>query len=139
MSERHLFEMDPDEAWKLLAEAPVGRLVFNHRSLPAIRPVNHLVFGGQILIRTRLDSRVSAAVAERVSPGIVVAYEVDELDAETRSGWSVVAVGKAEPVDDPDLLARVERELRPWVERDTDAVIGIRPEIITGYRIAVED
>nr|WP_326728218.1 pyridoxamine 5'-phosphate oxidase family protein [Streptomyces phaeochromogenes] len=46
--------LDRDEALKLLAQAPLGRVVFSHRALLAIRPVNHLVEeGGDTVIRIR--------------------------------------------------------------------------------------
>lgn len=46
----------------------------------------------------------SAAV--RRAAGTIVAFEADELDPATCSGWSVTATGRAELVTDPDAIAR---------------------------------
>jgi hypothetical protein len=132
--DRRLIELDRVEAMALLAAAAYGRVVFTHRALPAIRPVNHVVDGDDIIIRTRLSAPVGTAAARRT--GIVVAYEADEIDPWLRLGWSVVATGYATAVTDPDEIARLERLLTPWVDMGTDLVIRIRPEIVTGFRLA---
>ncbi|GAA1615561.1 pyridoxamine 5'-phosphate oxidase family protein [Kribbella sancticallisti] len=126
---RSLIELDPAEAFELLAGAGYGRIVFSHHALPAIRPVNHFVSDGQIIIRSRLSATVAGAT------GTVVAYEADDLDPLRRLGWSVVVTGIARTIDDPARVARYEQALRPWVELPMDVVIAIQPEIITGYRL----
>lgn len=120
------------EAMRLLAGIDVGRVVFDLQALPAIRPVNHLVDDGVIIIRCRLTSAISAAV--RSADHLVVAYEADDLDRRTRTGWSVVVTGHARTVTDPDLVARYERLLHPWVNH-ADTVVAIEPEIVTGLRL----
>lgn len=115
----------------LLGSVPLGRVVFTHRALPAIRPVNHIVDNGHVIIRTSLGSGVSGAVGA----GQVVAYEADAIDTETRTGWSVVVTGMARLVDDADDLARYERLLDPWVDGRKDCVIRIPPDLVTGYRL----
>jgi nitroimidazol reductase NimA-like FMN-containing flavoprotein (pyridoxamine 5'-phosphate oxidase superfamily) len=131
--DRHLIELDRVEAMALLAASPYGRIVFTQRALPAIRPVNHVLDGDDIIIRTRLSAAVGTAVARRT--GIVVAYQADEIDMRRRLGWSVVATGYAAAVTDPEEIARFERLLTPWVDMSTDLVIRIRPEIVTGFRL----
>ncbi|WP_407688232.1 pyridoxamine 5'-phosphate oxidase family protein [Mycobacterium sp. HUMS_1102779] len=124
--------LDKAEAMRLLAGIDVGRVVFDLQALPAIRPVNHLVDDGVIIIRCRLTSAISAAV--RNSDHVVVAYEADDLDRRTRTGWSVVVTGHARTVTDPDLVARYEQLLHPWVNH-ADTVVAIEPEIVTGLRL----
>ena len=128
---RHLVEVGRDEALELLAGVRVGRLVFTDHALPAIRPVNHLLDNGQIIIRTRLAASVTDAT------GMVVAYEADELDPIRRLGWSVVVTGTARIIDDPQRIVRYTREVQPWVVLPMDVVIGIQPEIVSGYRFVV--
>ncbi|MFF4731610.1 pyridoxamine 5'-phosphate oxidase family protein [Streptomyces mirabilis] len=121
-----------DEALKLLAEAPLGRVVFSHQALPAIRPVNHLVeANGDIVIRTH----TGAALLGRVAMSEVVAYEADDLDPRTRTGWSVVVTGPASPVSDPTDLARYLTVLTPWVGTEMEHVVRIKADIVTGYRL----
>ncbi|MFD8002774.1 pyridoxamine 5'-phosphate oxidase family protein [Streptomyces mirabilis] len=121
-----------DEALKLLAEAPLGRVVFSHQALPAIRPVNHLVeANGDVVIRTH----TGAALLGRVAMSEVVAYEADDLDPRTRTGWSVVVTGPASPVSDPTDLARYLTVLTPWVDTEMEHVVRIKADIVTGYRL----
>ncbi len=119
------------EALRLLASVDLGRVVFHMQALPAIRPVNHLVDDGIIIIRCRLTSALSAAVR---NSEVVVAYEADALDSRTRTGWSVVVTGLARTVTDPGLIAHYEQRLHPWVNH-ADTVVAIEPEIVTGLRV----
>ncbi len=125
--------LDGAEAMRLLAGVEYGRVIFTVKSLPAIRPVNHLAEDGRIIIRTRLTSAISAAA--RATKGVVVAYEADCIDARTRTGWSVVVAGRAHTVTDPDAVSRYEQLLHPWVNH-ADTVVAIEPEMVTGFRIA---
>ncbi|MFI6409925.1 pyridoxamine 5'-phosphate oxidase family protein [Streptomyces sp. NPDC050548] len=128
----HMVELGRDEALKLLAEAPLGRVVFSHQALPAIRPVNHLVeANGDIVIRTHTGS----ALLGRAALSGVVAYEADDLDPATRTGWSVVVTGTASRVSDPAELARYQAALTPWVDTEMAHVVRIRADIVTGYRL----
>lgn len=115
------------QSLRLLAGVALGRVVFTERALPAIRPINHLVDNGMIIIRTHLGAAVLGAV------GMVVAYEADEIDPLAHTGWSVIVTGLARQVQDPDDLGRYERALRPWVDGEKDQVIAIEPELVTGY------
>ncbi|MBF6175615.1 pyridoxamine 5'-phosphate oxidase family protein [Nocardia blacklockiae] len=118
---------------RLLAAAVVGRVVFTRNALPAIRPVNHLVEDGSVVLRTRFTAQLTSEMRGR-SP-VVVAYEADDIDPVRRVGWSVVVVGFARPVTDPVLVARYELLLQSWVDGSTDAVVVIEPEIVTGVRL----
>lgn len=136
---RAVVDLSRTEALHLLASMPFGRVVFTRDALPAIRPVNHLVDDGEIIIvRTRLTSRLTSAV--RADSHVVVAYEADDIDASTQLGWSVVVTGIARTVTDPDRIARYEARLRPWVDGVMDTVIAIEPTLVTGVRlVAGED
>jgi pyridoxamine 5'-phosphate oxidase-like protein len=50
--ERRLEALPRAESLRLLRSVSVGRLVFTHLALPAIRPVNHVVDGDRIMIRS---------------------------------------------------------------------------------------
>ena len=135
-TERELAELPKDEALRLLASVPFGRVVFTARALPAVRPVNHLVDGSRIIIRTSLGSALSTDVD---GTGTVVAYEADEIDPVTRQGWSVVVVGRALPVTDGPLSARYRQALHPWAAGQRDEVIAISTDMVTGYRLVPPD
>ena len=133
--DRRIVDLTESEALDLLAAAPFGRVVFTLRALPMIRTVNHVVDDDEIVIRTRLGAPVTAALSDLESDTTVVAYQVDDIDAARRLGWSVVATGIARPVTDPARLDRLRETLVPWVDREMNLVIAIRPEIVTGIRL----
>ncbi|HEX6855975.1 MAG TPA: pyridoxamine 5'-phosphate oxidase family protein [Streptosporangiaceae bacterium] len=136
MTGRELAELPKDESLRLLASVPFGRVVFTARALPAIRPVNHLVDGSKIIIRTSLGSALSTDVDDT---GTVVAYEADEIDPVTRQGWSVVVVGRALPVTDGLLGVRYRQALQPWAAGHRDEIIAISTDMVTGYRLLPPD
>ena len=126
-----MVELSADDALKLLAGVSIGRIVFSARALPTVRPVNHVVDNGYIVIRTHAGS----AILGPAGSGAVVAYEADELDQETHTGWSVIVTGTATLVDDPEEQARYRMMLSPWVGAAMDYVVRISTDLITGYRL----
>jgi hypothetical protein len=125
------------EAMRLLASVDYGRVIFTVKALPAVRPVNHLIDEGRIIIRTRLTTAISTVVASADS-GVVVAYEADDFDSQSQSGWSVVATGWAHRVKDPGQVSHYERLLHPWVNH-ADTVLAIEPHMVTGFHIIVSN
>lgn len=122
-----------EESLKLLASVPLGRVGFTHQALPVIRPVHHVVIDGEIAIRTH----VGAALLSSAGMSEVVVYEADQIDPDTRTGWSVMVTGRAGRVTDAATLARCQAQLTPWVdmEMDMEHVVRILTEIVTGYRL----
>lgn len=124
-----------DECRALLARATVGRIVFTYHALPAVQPVNYVFNGADIVIRTSRAARLATAAT-----GTIVAFEIDEFDPGTRTGWSVVAVGPARHVADPAELRTLERlPLRTWAPGERDHYICVRPELVSGRRIPRRD
>jgi nitroimidazol reductase NimA-like FMN-containing flavoprotein (pyridoxamine 5'-phosphate oxidase superfamily) len=114
----------------LLPTVPVGRIVFTEGALPAVQPVNFVVDDECVIIRATTGSKLAAAAG-----GAVVAFEVDEYDATTETGWSVTAVGQASLVTDSAELARLSRlPLRSWTGH-LDHLIQIRIAVLHGRRL----
>jgi nitroimidazol reductase NimA-like FMN-containing flavoprotein (pyridoxamine 5'-phosphate oxidase superfamily) len=135
--QRRMKELTREEALRRLGSVHLGRVVFTHHAMPAIRPVNHLVDNGQVIIRSHEGSAiVTAAVSGR---GAVVAYEADQIDPVSHLGWSVVVTGTARLVDDPAAVARYMEVLHPWVTGDMDRVIRIEPGIVTGFELTEDE
>jgi hypothetical protein len=137
---RSVEQLTRDEAMDLLASVPFGRVVFTLAALPAIRPVNHVLDDGEVVIRTRRLAGISTALADHAEaldqePDLVVAFEADLLDPVERTGWSVVVTGIARPITDPQRLARIGGRLQPWVDSMMDTAIAISPEIVHGVRL----
>jgi nitroimidazol reductase NimA-like FMN-containing flavoprotein (pyridoxamine 5'-phosphate oxidase superfamily) len=129
---RRLRELPGSEALRLLAGVPFGRIVFTRHALPAIRPVNHVVVDGAIVIRSSPGTILSSHVAPAEA---VVAYEADELDGHERLGWSVIITGVARLVTEPGEAARFRAVLTPWVAGEMEQVIRIQPETVTGFEL----
>jgi len=100
--------------------------------MPAIRPVNHLVDGQTIIIRSHLGSAITGHASR---DGAVVCYEAYEIDPDRHTGWSVIATGLARLVRDPNSVHRYEQALEPWVAGVMDQVIAITPQTINGVRL----
>jgi hypothetical protein len=134
---RRLEPLTRDDGLRLLGGVPVGRVVFTHLALPAVRPVPHLLDGARIVIRAQLGSAVTAAVG--VEGGTVVAYQADSIDPAQYLGWSVVVVGRASPLTDEAECARFRERLPPWVTGAADDIIAIRTDMVDGFRLLRED
>ncbi|WP_254705588.1 pyridoxamine 5'-phosphate oxidase family protein [Streptomyces vilmorinianum] len=136
---RRTVELDGDEALRLLAGVPLGRIVFTRSALPAVRPVNHVVDDGDIVIRTHEGAALTLRAQEGGARGVVVAYEADDIDSVARVGWSVVVTGYCGLVTDPQEVARYRTLIQPWTDRQADQVVRIRPDLITGIRLVPAD
>ncbi|KJY30505.1 MULTISPECIES: pyridoxamine 5'-phosphate oxidase family protein [unclassified Streptomyces] len=132
---RQMEELGADEALQLLGSAELGRIVFTRHALPAVRPVNHVLDAGDIIVRVQDGSTLAALLATRQGTGVVVAYEADDIDPGEHLGWSVVATGYATAVTDPDEIERYVRLLEPWAVGSASGAIRIRPDLITGFRL----
>jgi nitroimidazol reductase NimA-like FMN-containing flavoprotein (pyridoxamine 5'-phosphate oxidase superfamily) len=119
-----LVDLPPDECWQLLTTTPVGRIAWTTATGPEVIPVNFAVDGRTIKIRTAAYSAmVQKADAERV------AFQVDRIDEDTHTGWSVLARGRAEVrYGDPEEQTGPE----PWVRGPRSATVVIDVDEITG-------
>jgi hypothetical protein len=62
-----------------------------------------------------------------------IAYEADDVDLATGTGWSVIVTGRAGLVTGADLLRRCRAILRSPVGSAMDLAVRIQPSIVTGY------
>ncbi|MFD9354428.1 pyridoxamine 5'-phosphate oxidase family protein [Streptomyces sp. NPDC060031] len=135
MSGRLMEELGADEALRLLGTVELGRIVFTRHALPAVRPVNHRLDAGDIIVQVQDGSTLAALLAAQGDAGVVVAYEADAIDQGERLGWSVVATGYATAVTIPSEIERYAHLLQPWVEGTASGAIRIRPDLVTGFRL----
>ncbi|MEU8685014.1 pyridoxamine 5'-phosphate oxidase family protein [Streptomyces sp. NPDC048611] len=132
---RHSVPLHRAEALWLLGSVSLGRIVFTRDALPAIRPVNHLLHRGEIVLRTHEGAALASVARQAVGEGVVVAYEADALDPVTHLGWSVVVTGYCRPVTDPQDLAHYREALHPWTDGPREHALRIRPALVTGVRL----
>lgn len=129
-NKRTLVELTRAQALALLGSIGFGRIVFTRDALPAIRPVNHILVDGQLVIRTHEGAALTAAAGKG---GVVVAYEADAIDPDTRLGWSVVVTGFARLVTEPARLARYQALLEPWIAERMEYAVVIRLDRVDGF------
>ena len=124
--------LPPEECRELLAAKSVGRVAFNGPDGPQVLPVNYVVHRRSIFFRTAAGSALGNAM--RNTP---VAFEIDDIDEFLQSGWSVVAVGEADLVDDPDLLVELwgDQGPKPWAIGLRTQFVRITPTRLTGRRV----
>jgi nitroimidazol reductase NimA-like FMN-containing flavoprotein (pyridoxamine 5'-phosphate oxidase superfamily) len=135
--DRQMRPMTRQQALNKLAGATYGRVVFTQHAMPAIRPVNHLLHDGHIIIRSHDGSAITGRAGH--GRGTVVVYEADEIDPRTRTGWSVTVTGVARMVEDQALIARYQKILHPWVAGTMNTVISIDTEIVIGFELTERD
>src|SRR3954453_20318232 len=110
-----------DECLRLLANATPGRIAVTFGALPTVLPVNFWLDGERILIRTGLGGKLDAAAREAVG-----AFEGDEFDPLSHSGWSVTVTGFATEVKAPDDVARTRQApVARWAPKGDHGVIAI--------------
>lgn len=120
--------LDRGECLRLLATAVVGRIVFTERALPSVMAVHYALDGDCIVIKTSAASIIVGAARHAI-----VAFEVDEIDRATHTGWSVVATGAARLCTDPVAVAHFDRlPLKPWSTGQRDSYLLIEPRLFTG-------
>ncbi|MCZ7461922.1 pyridoxamine 5'-phosphate oxidase family protein [Streptomyces sp. WMMC940] len=126
-----LRELDADECRALLSTHGVGRVALTAPVGPAVVPVNYEVIDDEIAFRTAPGSLPAAAVDSEV------AFEVDHLDETAGQGWSVLAVGPARHVTEPDAVRRLAdgAHAHPWAGGEREMWVSIRPQRLTGRRI----
>ncbi|GHI69988.1 helix-turn-helix domain-containing protein [Streptomyces nojiriensis] len=126
-----LVPLDETECRRLLNTHGVGRIGVFTSEGPAVLPVNYLIAGTDIAFRTSAEA-VTAAAA-----GTEAAFEIDNIDDVTATGWSVLAVGELAAVTDPPELHRLGTTARsqPWAGGPRDHWMKLTPARITGRRV----
>jgi Pyridoxamine 5'-phosphate oxidase len=74
---------------RLLASVPIGRVGFYADGEMVLLPVNHAMDGQDVVFRTASGSKLTAAQEQEL-----VAFEADDYDLQTRSGWSILVTGR---------------------------------------------
>jgi hypothetical protein len=126
-------KLDRDECERLLASRDVGRLAVVVDGSPQVVPVNYATPGGGVVVfRTAAGTIVTEASLREV------AFEVDEVDPATRSGWSVEVRGFGRDISDAldaDSVQLRGLPLVTWVPGTRDQWFKIVPDAVTGRRL----
>lgn len=120
------------ECLELLRAHEYGRLGVVVGTQPVVLPVNYAMDGERPVFRTGAGGKFGAMVR-----GAKVALEIDEVDVDDHSGWSVLVEGRAEEVVAAAELERLAAEcpLLPWAEGDRSHWMMIVASRIGGRRV----
>lgn len=134
MSVSYLFrgqlrDLSYDECWGLLLTKSVGRIAFVGADGPEVLPFNFVVDDATVLVRTSPYGPLA-----RQLPLDVVAFQVDEVDGYTESGWSVLLRGPLTSVDRADLPAPDDRP-EAWPAGQRSLHLRLTPRRVTGRRL----
>jgi uncharacterized protein len=132
-----LVEIAREECLSLLAAHHFGRLaVSTGEGAPLIRPVNY-VFDDRsqsVVFRTARGSKFHALLRSAKA-----AFEIDGIDEQTRTGWSVIMRGVTDEVLGPTEIRRLENlGLEFWAPGQKAHWMYIRAWTVSGRRIVVE-
>ncbi|HEX6514461.1 MAG TPA: pyridoxamine 5'-phosphate oxidase family protein [Nocardioidaceae bacterium] len=122
-------EMTVEECLDLLARGVIGRVAMATPMGPRIVPVNYAMYEDTIVFRTTPYSELGT-----YGWNTDLAFEIDHLDYEAHQGWSVVAIGRAELVEDPVDLQdiRAHWDPTPWAGGRRHLYIRLRWRDVTG-------
>ncbi|MET0738675.1 MAG: pyridoxamine 5'-phosphate oxidase family protein [Acidimicrobiales bacterium] len=127
---RRLVAIAEEECWQLVSTRRWGRLLVVVANHPELFPVDHLVDGRSLLVRTEEGTKLRAALGARVG------FEVDEVDDDARLGWTVMLAGYANEVfDTRELeLAEIDADEAVWTG-DRVHWLRIVPFKVSGRRL----
>lgn len=128
---RSLEPMSRDECLRRLADNQVGRLAVSVRGQPVIFPVNYVLDGDVVIFRSDPGTKLDSAGLARV------AFEIDHIDSELKSGWSVVVQGVGRYIGvDPGSERRRALPLEAWAPGDKENWVEILDPEISGRQLS---
>ncbi|MDN5763301.1 MAG: pyridoxamine 5'-phosphate oxidase family protein [Microlunatus sp.] len=130
---RRFNSLPTTECLALLRSHPIGRVGWNSSEGQQILPVTYVLRDGDIVFRTS----AYGALSELREPH-PVAFEVDDFDIATRTGWSVLVQGTAAASTDLDGLSTLWQQQGPvpWATGTRSLFITIRPDQMSGRVIS---
>jgi nitroimidazol reductase NimA-like FMN-containing flavoprotein (pyridoxamine 5'-phosphate oxidase superfamily) len=122
-------ELPEARCQELLASQSAGRVAWNAPDGPQVLPVSYAIDVGNIVFRTSPHGALSQL---RVRTN--VAFEIDDIDDERGTGWSVVVRGTAQAVVPGRHLERLwsSETTVPWAAGTRNLFIAITPRTVTG-------
>ncbi|MGB4137203.1 MAG: pyridoxamine 5'-phosphate oxidase family protein [Microbacterium sp.] len=122
--------LDEQRCYELLTATTVGRIGFVHDDVVQILPVNFVVAGHDLLVRTSPDGILGSLAKD----GPTVAFEVDHHESLARSAWSVLMHGSLTHASAEEAAALTARVL-PWAGGQRDLPLRFRIASMTGRAV----
>ncbi len=123
--------LEVDDCYDKLASKEIGRILFSQGALPVMTPARYAVNGRDLYLLTGPNAEQHAGIS-----GAVIAFEVDDLDPCTGSGWTVTVTGIAEACTHPSRWPLVARLGLAPLDGHWACVFRLRLGIVSGRRFA---
>jgi nitroimidazol reductase NimA-like FMN-containing flavoprotein (pyridoxamine 5'-phosphate oxidase superfamily) len=127
-----LEELPEEQCLALLAGQHYGRLAAILDGEVEIFPLNYSWSDGAVVFRTEPGTGLDRAAFGRV------AFEVDGVDEDEHSGWSVIVkgvTGELNEAIDEGSEALKQLDVEPWAPGAKPKWVALRAEHVTGRRI----
>lgn len=123
--------IEREECLRLLASRRIGRIAVVDGYSPVIFPVNYLIDDADVVFRAAEGTKLTAVGRANAC------FEIDDYDAERRSGWSILAIGRLEELAPSDrAYARLSAlPVDPWADGEHPHILRLVGTRVTGRRI----
>ncbi|WP_051208530.1 pyridoxamine 5'-phosphate oxidase family protein [Propionicicella superfundia] len=118
--------LDPAECEHLVRGVSVGRVAWLSRRGLQVLPVRYTVADGKIYFRTSSES-----ILAELTTLSEVAVQIDDIDTDTASGWSVLVQGEARVSSTPPGMFP-----EPWAPGPRNVVVEIIPRSYSGRAVS---
>lgn len=111
-----------------MASVPVGRVGLSLQAMPAVVPVTFILRDECVVFAVAPGSRLAQAAEDSV-----IAFEVDEFNPSSRTGWTVMGLGVARhaSLDTPTATAP-----GPWVAGEEGGrFLELEFDLLTGHEV----
>ncbi len=127
-------ELSAQECLRLLAARSFGRLAVGiGEGVPAIRPLRYAFDERSRSIVLRIGD---GSMLHAVSHDAKAAFEIDEVDEQAKTGWSVIVTGVARLITDPAEIERFEDSgAVDWAPGEPTRLVAVRAQTVSGRRI----
>lgn len=121
------------ECWALAATQATGRLGFFCPGVLDIFPVNYLVMANHVYFRTSTDGAIATSYLAHA------AFQIDHIDRQPRSGWTVLINGAVTQIKDSNLLTELWGKAidEPWAPGPRNLFLRVTPTLVRGRRIGI--
>ncbi len=133
MTEQRSFgSLSSEQCRERLAAGSIGRVAWNTVDGPQILPVTYALHNDAVVFRTAAYGPLADLRHVRR-----VAFEIDEIDPESRTGWSVLVAGQSRAAAKADELVELwsKADPVPWAPGTRNLFIEISIDQLTGRSI----
>jgi len=133
-----LLELEREMCIALLGRSTLGRIAVSPtgwNTAPVICPVNYVYdpASASIVFRSGRGTKLTALLLAEHA-----AFEIDGIDPDAETGWSVIASGQVEEITNAVEIERLDRlGLHPWAPGAKPHWMRLRATVVSGRRIVI--